>query len=99
MKNDRFHFEFSGSVSVSEKGFFGFDFMQELDGREIEQEDVMGVVRYVDPMELLQDWNLSDCLKVTLTDNETGAVWEFDGFEWSMIQDRRILPGEQKLFE
>lgn len=95
----RFFFEFHGSASVSEKAFFGFDFMQERGNKEITHEDIREVLDTVDAMELLTDWNMSDCLEVTVTDNETGAIWAFDGFKWSMIQDRRILPGEQRLFD
>lgn len=94
----RFMFEFDGLAYVNEAGFFGYDFMQET-GREITHEDIREVLDAVDAMDLLVDWNLSSCLEATLTDTKTGAIWSFDGYEWQMVQDRRLLPGEQRLFE
>jgi hypothetical protein len=91
-----FTVEFSGVSRLTDKQFFGFDFMQE--GVEITPQVIEEYLEDVTPLRMLEEWNLSDDLVTTVVDNATGAIWEYDGAGWKMIRERRLLPGEQRLF-
>lgn len=98
MNRPRFHFEFHGSASVGVAGFFGAN--RDEDVSDIALNDIQAVLDdYQDIGAFLEEWSLMSCIEATLVDTETGARWEFDGWDWKMVQDRRLLPGEQRLFK
>lgn len=94
----RFQFDFSGYDGLEENEFFGYDFKDE-EGREPTFDDIQKVLYETTPDELLKDWGMDGCLVITVVDEETGAAWSYEGYGWTMIRDRRLLPGEQRLFE
>lgn len=91
---DRFEIEIEGSAFLSKSEFFANGVPEKIGLDEI-TEEIEDVTMY----DLLNDWNMSDCLRATLTDTETGAVWECNGHYWTLVSDRRLLPGEQRLFK
>lgn len=90
---NRFVFEFEGRAPLTVKEFFANGVPEEITMDSVTEE-----LEAVSLFDLLNDWNLSDCLSVTVMDVVTGAVWESNGFGWRLIKDRDLLPGEQRLF-
>lgn len=91
---NRFVFEFDGRSPLSVKEFFANGVPEE-----ITMEEISKTLDGVSAFDLMNDWNLSGDLYVTLMDVETGAIWQNTGTSWHLIQDRYLLPGEQRLFE
>lgn len=97
----RFVFEFDGNCALDEYEFFA--------GRMphpevINLEDVGDELDGVSVDTLMNDWNMADAVTVTMTDIETGAIWENNGRSWRLTNEnevkfgRKLLPGEQPLF-
>lgn len=89
----RFVFSFQGEVDLSEGEFFPNGVPAEIGLDEISEE-----MKTLTLHEILNDWYLEDSLGVTMTDRDTGAVWEYNGKGFNLVKARRLLKGEQRLF-
>lgn len=92
---NRFVFEFEGKSSLDEYEFFAG---RTIHPEKIYLEDVSKELDGVSVDSLLNEWNLAVDINVILRDTETGAIWQNTGDSWHLIQDRALLPGEQRLF-
>lgn len=90
----RFIFSIDGDAHLSENEFFPDGVPDEIGLDEITNE-----IEDVSHTDLMMDWNLIDSLTVTLTDTETGAQWRSYGHGFELVRTRKLLKGEQRLFD